>query len=297
MLSLIRIFIKVVDQGSFSKAGSVLNMAPSSIARNIDKLESDLSVTLFKRSTRQLVLTEDGKHFYEGAYNLLEEADNLVDSMHQLNQEPEGRLRISSFESFGRQCISPLLPEFLQRYPKVKIEMELENRLVDLNSENTDLGIRIGRPEDSSLNARLLMANKTLLCASPAYIEQFGMPKTPEDLSQHNCLRLSHGRQITYWHFHNAGDYKKIAVQGNLTSKGGTPLLEASIHGGGIVLMSRWMMQDLIDQGKLVQCLPHWQAQLHENSSGDIYAVYKGSKYLRPALRALIDFIAEKVQH
>ncbi len=296
MLNLIRVFIKVVELGSFSKTAAVLNMAPSSVARNIDNLEGELGVTLFKRSTRQLLLTEDGQQFCERAEKLLVDADDLVSSMQKVNQEPEGLLKISVFESFGRQRISPLLPEFLARYPKVKIEIELDNQVIDLNGENVDLGIRIGRPSDSNLHARILLTNHTILCASPDYLAKFGAPKIPEDLSEHNCLTLANSRQRCYWHFKKNKQITKVAVQGNLSSKGGSPLLEAALHGGGMLLMSKWMTVDYIDKGTLVECLPQWQASAYEGASAEVYAVYQGSKFQRPALRAFIDFLVEKVK-
>lgn len=295
MLNLIRVFIKVVELGSFSKTAGVLNVAPSSVARNIDNLESELGVTLFKRSTRQLLLTEDGQQFCDRAEKLLADADDLVASMQQVNQEPEGILKISAFESFGRQCISPLLPAFLARYPKVKIEIELNNQVIDLNGENVDLGIRIGKPSDSNLHARMLFTNHTTLCASPEYLAKFGTPKTPDALSEYNCLTLANSRQRCYWYFKKNKQITKVAVQGNLSSKGGTPLLEAALHGGGMLLMSKWMTVDYINEGKLVECLPQWQASAYEGSSGEVYAVYHGSKYQRPALRAFIDFLVEKL--
>lgn len=302
MLDLIRIFLKVADLGSFSKTGQVLHLAPSSITRSINKLEAELDVRLFKRSTRALVLTEEGHQFYQRAGHLLDEADGLVSSMQGSRSEPEGRLRISAFEGFGRAFISPLLPEFLSRCPKVTIELELDNQIVDLNSENVDLGIRIGLPSDSNLNARLLLANKTILCASPSYLKKHGIPTIPEDLSEHNCLTLNRDRQRTYWHFrntnsHKQSEYKKIIVDGNITSKGGTPLVEAAVNHGGIVLISSWMVKDLIKEGKLVSCLPDWQGSLFEESSGVIYAVYQGNKYLKPSLRVFIDFMVEKLAH
>lgn len=295
MLGLIRIFIKTVDTGSFSKAGLVLHMAPSSIARAIDNLEKELAVTLLKRSTRQLVLTEDGQQFLEGGIKLVAEADALKASMQQANQEPEGTLKISVFESFGRQCISPLLPEFLTRYPKVNIVIDLDNELVDLNSKNIDIGIRIGRPVDSSLHARRLLANETLLCASSSYIAKHGSPKKPEELVNFNCLLLDNDRQRTFWYFSKNSKQVKVPVRGNLRSKGGTPLLEAAIHGGGIVQMSNWMMTGLIKTGALKVCLSDWKPSLHQDSSGDIYVVYQGSKHPRPVLRAFIDFLVEKI--
>lgn len=295
MLDLIRVFIKVVDTGNFSKAGTVLDMAPSSIARNIDSLEKELGVTLLKRSTRKLVLTEAGQQFLEGSINLLADADGLISAMQETNLEPEGSLRLSVFESFGRQCISPLLPEFLARYPKVKINIDLDNQLVDLNSENVDIGIRIGRPADSALRARMLLPNKTLLYASPKYLEKHGVPKKPEDLVNFNCLLLDNDRQRTYWYFKKQKQQIKVPVRGNLSSKGGTPLLQAAVNDGGIVQMSTWMMQELVRDKKLVVCLPQWQPSLHEGTSGDIYAVYHSSNFQKPVIRAFMDFLIEKI--
>ena len=208
----------------------------------------------------------------------------------------QGTLRISVFESFGRQIVSPLLPEFLERYPKIKIEIDLDNHMIDLNKENIDLGIRIGRPADSSLRARKLLTNKTWLCASPSYLKNNKPLNKPEDLLDHNCIILNQGRQRTHWHFKKDTNQIKVPVQGNLSSKGGTPLLEAAINGGGVVQMSQWMMLDLINENKLTLCLPDWEASLHEDTSGEVYGVYLGNKYLRPALRVFIDFLVEKIE-
>jgi len=296
VLNLIRVFIKVIETGSFSKAGAVLKMAPSSVARNIDSLEQELGTTLIKRSTRKLVLTEEGQQFLEGAEKLLSQADQLKTSLSQVNEEPAGVLRISVFESFGRQIVSPILPEFLAKYPKVKIEINLDNQMVDLSRDNIDLGIRIGRPADSSLRARKLLNNYTWLCASPDYLAKAPPLTQPADLINHNCLLLSQDRQVTHWYFKKDKEKLKVAVNGNLSSKGGTPLLEAAVNGGGIVQMSQWMMLDLINAKQLEICLPHWKPSLHEDTSGEVYAVYLGNKFLRPALRAFIDFLVMKLE-
>jgi len=274
----------------------VLNMAPSSVARNIDNLERDFNATLLKRSTRQLLLTEAGEQFLAGARKLLSDEAALKASLSEQDKQPEGVLRISVFEGFGRVKVCPILSGFLAKYPQVQIEIDLDNQLVDLHSENVDIAIRIGTPVDSSLHARMLMANQTLLCASPGYLAQFGTPKKPDDLLQHNCLRLDRDRQRTYWHFRKAKQYKKVAVHGNLISRGGTPILEAAIHDGGIVQLSSWMMDNLVADGTLVRCLPDWQPSLSEHSSGDIYALYSGGKHMRPVIRAFIDYLVQALK-
>ncbi|MEO9943882.1 LysR family transcriptional regulator [Paraglaciecola sp.] len=294
MLKLTRIFIKVVELGSFSKAAEVLNMAPSSVTRCIDSLESELGVTLLKRSTRQLVLTDKGHFFLSGSNKLIADSDYLIMSLSNKNLEPEGSLKISTFESFGRLNICPIIPEFLEKYPKINIEIELDNKMVDLVGGNIDLAIRIGIPEDSSLKSRKLLSNHTVICASPDYLLKHNHIQEPQDLSSHNCLLLNQQRQRTYWHFKKAHRNVKVLVNGNLKSKGGTPLLESALHGLGVVQLSNWIVADFVKNGELVVCLKGWEASLNERSSGNIYSIYKQSSYPNPNIRLFIDFLIEK---
>ena len=293
MLELVRVFVKVADASSFSKAGRQLSMAPSSITRKIDSLETELGVSLFLRSTRQLVLTENGAIFLDGARKLLEQAEILGASIQESTAEPAGTIRISVFESFGRLQICPIVPEFVLKYPKVKVELELDNKLIDLASEEVDLAIRIGRPVDSGLRARKLVSNHTVVCASPLYLQKYGTPIRPEDLAEHNCLTLSSKRQLTYWHFRKGKEYKRVQVTGNISSSGGTPLLEAAEKGIGIVLLPNWMVSRSIKENKLAMLNFDWDASRHEDSSGEVYAVFANSKYTKSSLRAFIDYLAE----
>ncbi len=295
MLELIKVFEQVVESGSFSQAGKVLNMAPSSVARNIDSLESRIKTTLFKRSTRQLILTEEGQYFYQKSGKILQETDTLVAEMRGKNGVPEGILRISVFESFGNLYLAPLIPEFLALYPKIKMEIELDNKVVDLNGENIDVAIRIGTPQDSRLKARHLLTNCTSLVASPSYLMQENPIDRPEDLQYHNCLLISHERQINYWHFCKKEVQKKISVTGNLISKGGSPLLSAGLQGSGVLLLSDWMVKPYIDSKKLVKVLPDWTVTQSEQGSGEIFAIYKSTQYPKPHVRVFLDFVVEKV--
>ncbi|WDE00199.1 LysR family transcriptional regulator [Thalassomonas actiniarum] len=293
MLELSRIFIKVVKAGSFSKASLLLNMAPSSISRKIDKLELLLGVTLLNRNTRQLSLTAEGLHFIEGADKLIQDADTLMAALKPSLAEAKGELKISVFESFGRLHLTPILAEFLNTYPKVNITLDLDNKPVDLLSENIDLAVRIGNPADSGLKARLLLKTKMQLCAAPQYLSQYGQPQVPEDLSRHNCLLLDRHRQKNYWQFCKDKQLTKVAVNGNFSTKGGSPLLQAALQGLGIVQLANWMLSDVLAEQKLQLCLPDWQTVVDDQHCGDIYALYKGSKYPNPLLRLLIDFIVE----
>ena len=297
MLKLVRVFLKVVEFGSFSKAAKVLNMAPSSVTRAIDNLEYELKSELFKRSTRQLLLTDKGHTFLEGAFNLVAECDSLLITMSDSHKEPEGILRISAFESFGRLSVCPIIPEFLKKYPKIAIEIELENKMVDLAAENIDVAIRVGTPKDSSLKFRNIVPNHTFICASPDYISKNGIIEKPEDLSLHNCLLLNQERQRTYWHFKKNRRYVKTLVSGNLKSKGGTPLLEAALRGLGVVQLSNWIISDYVKNGQFVVCLRDWEPSLNEQSSGSVYAVYKQGVYKNPNIRLFLDYLVEKTHN
>lgn len=293
MLDRIRILAQVVESGSFSRAARALNLAPSSVTRTIDGLEQQLGVPLFKRSTRQLVLTDQGEYFLARSLPLLEEADQLVQSLQPLSGAPQGGLRVSVFESFGAAWLAPRLPVFLARYPGVRLEIELDNRLVDLDAENVDLAVRIGRPLDSGLHARRLLANRTLLVASPDYLATHGEPAHPGDIAHHNCLIRGQGRQRQHWHFQQGAERQRVAVQGNLASIGGTPLLCAAKAGCGLLLLSSWMVQQGLDEGSLLPVLPDWQASPYEDRHDEIYAVFRGGRFLKPQTRAFIDFLIE----
>lgn len=293
MLDRIRILAQVVESGSFSRAARALNLAPSSVTRTIDGLELQLGVPLFKRSTRQLRLTEQGEYFLARSLPLLEEADQLVLSLQPLSGAPQGRLRVSVFESFGAAWLAPRLPAFLARYPGVRLEIELDNRLVDLDAENVDVAVRIGRPTDSSLHARRLLANRTLLVASPAYLAQHGEPTHPDELAAHNCLIRGQGRQRQHWYFEREAEKRRVPVQGNLASIGGTPLLCAAKAGCGLLLLSSWMVQQGLDEGSLLPVLPEWQASPYEDRHDEIHAVFRGGRFLKPQTRAFIDFLID----
>jgi len=293
MFELIRVFNQVVESGSFSQAANALSMAPSSVARNIDSLEAKLQTTLFKRSTRKLVLTEEGDYFHRQAISLMEDADALVNQMKQSPDQPQGLLRISAFESFGNVFLAPLIPTFLARYPDVQIELELDNHVVDLNSDNIDLAIRIGTPKDSRLKARKLLTNRTVLVASPQYVSTQPSITQPDDLTEHNCLLISQQRQICHWYFRRDSETHKVQVNGNFSSRGGSPILQGALQGSGVLLLSDWMVNPYLKQGSLIKVLPEWQVSYGEKRSQEIYALYKHSLYPKPHIRAFIDFILE----
>ncbi|ASP39240.1 transcriptional regulator [Bacterioplanes sanyensis] len=293
MLNATRIFLKVVEQGSFSRAASVLTMAPSSVARAIDGLEQELAATLFERSTRQLKLTHAGQQFYRQAQPWVEQADELRLSVRAEHSAVAGRLKISVFEAFGQQQLASKIPLFLQQHPNIQIDIEHENRLLNLFEDDVDVAIRIGRPADSGLKAITLMSNDTHIVAAPDYWQRHGLPDSPDALSAHNCLLLNRGRQLSYWHFRRGSEHQRIAVSGNLSSRGGMPLLTAALAGLGVVQLSQWATAEAVANGALQPCLSDWHSSLQAGSSGQVYAVYRASTYPNPLVRAFIDFLKQ----
>lgn len=292
MLDDIKTLVAVVECGSFSAAARVLGISPSAVSRQIDNLESRLTVKLLRRSTRHLVLTEPGQHFLAGSRQLLSDFDNLVASVQPARQEAQGNLRISVFESFGRLHLCPLIAEFLSLHPKVNVEVLLDNQIADLYRDKIDLAVRIGRPADSGLKARKLLTSRMRVCASPDYLARHEPLAHPQALRGHNCLALNQARQLTWWYFSRNGEQEKALAKGNLHSAGGTPLLAGALKGIGVTLLSSWMIAPHIQSGELLGVLDGWEASRYEGGSGGIYAVFLPDSNMKPALRALIDFLA-----
>lgn len=291
MLEAIRVFIKAAECGSFSKTGAILGMSPSSVSRQIDKLEKDLATKLFKRSTRHLALTHSGEALLERATKVVFDLEAAFKAVRPELNEAAGNLRVSVFESFGRLCVCPVIPAFLTQHPKVTLELLLDNQMADLYKDEVDLAIRIGRPEDSQLKARKLVENRMSLCASPEYLARYGVPTKPGDLADHNCLVLSRSRRVVWWHFRQGEETEKVRVSGSLTSVGGTPLLEAGIQGLGLMMLPQWMVASHINSGAMVSVMKKWKPSLYAGGSGDVYAVYLDDPNTKPTIRSFIDYL------
>ena len=187
----IPVFVAVVESGGFSAASRALGVSKSAVSKRINQLESHLGVLLLHRTTRKLSLTEAGERYYEHAAQALSAAGKAEDAVTELQCEPQGKLKISSPMSFGRLHVAPLIPKFMQRYPKLQIDLVMDDRNIDLVAGGIDVAIRSGDMPDSTLIARKLAPLRQVLCASPAYIDRYGMPLTPSELRERNCILFS----------------------------------------------------------------------------------------------------------
>lgn len=281
-------FIAVVDHKGFSAAADALGISKSAISKRISQLEAHLGVRLLHRTTRKISLTEAGSRYYEYAAKANLEAQNAEDAVSQLQGEPQGKLKVNAPMSFGLIHMAGLIPEFLLRYPKISIDLVMNDKQVDLIEHGFDVAIRTGELKDSSLIARRLAPVHSIVCASPDYLEKQGAPATPADLSDHNCLLYSYSSNKDHWQFNNNTKEINIRVDGNYRVNNSEALKEALSKGLGIGRLPSFIAGDAIREGKLVNLFPSYSMP-----SKNVYAVYPERNYLPAKVRAFLDFAIE----
>lgn len=285
------LFLRVLDLGSISAAARSLDLSVAVASQRLKRLERELGVRLLHRTTRRLHATSEGAALAERGRVLVEDLEALTGEVRQSRTDAAGTLRMTASASFGRQYLSPLLPEFLARYPRVRISVDLSDAMQDLVSSGFDLAIRIGSLDDSSLVARKLATNRRVLCASPAYLAKHGAPLTPDDLTRHECLVLTgtQGRQ-DLWRMsdHNGRDVS-VRVGGRFECNFGEVLRDAAVAGLGIALHSSWHVCEDLRTGRLKQVLAHYRI-----ADSGIYAVMPQRRLVPLRVRAFGDFLAEK---
>lgn len=258
MIDNLQAFIDVARQGTFSAVAKSRNVAVSSISRQIDALEAALEVRLFHRSSRRLLLTDAGELFLPRAVGIVDELGEAKAALLDAQAEPSGVLTVTAPSAFGRRHLVPAAASFLQKYPRVELDLHFSDEWVDLSSTRRDVAVRIGTLPDSDLSATTLAPVTRLACASPDYLARCGRPVKPEDLLQHNCLTVSSmSRTPTgWWTFPGVNKGKALAVQGHFRTDDTEALLQGSEAGLGIVHLASWLVSDAIAAGRLVSLFP-----------------------------------------
>ena len=277
-------FVYVAETTSFTQAAKKLNISTAHVSRRITALEQRLNVKLLYRTTRKVSLTQEGQLFYQHCRSVLdgiEEAERVVTN---LQQKPQGHIKLTAPVTYGEQKILPLVNDFIQQHSEVQVSAYLSNQKVDMVEQGFDLAIRLGRLADSTLMAKKLGSRTNYLCASPQYLEKYGMPHSLSELNDHSCLLGT----LDYWRFKVAGKEKTIKVKGSLRYNNGTGLTDAALKGLGIVQLPDYYVKDFIAQGKLLPLL----SQFQEADEG-IWAVYPHNRQLSPKIRALVDYLSE----
>lgn len=283
-------FIAVVDAGSFTVAADRLGSAKSAVSRRVSSLEERLGVQLLHRTTRVLNLTETGRSFYDHGTRILADLEEAETAVQQEHGELRGTLRFALPLSFGVRHLCGPIATFCQQHPKIRFDLDLNDRRVDLIEENFDLALRIGRLSDSSLIARRLFDARTVICASPHYLNVHGVPETPDDLRDHQCLVYSNLADPDKWSYEDRdGNKKSVKLKHVMSASSGDFLSNAAAHGMGLIMQPTFIVSQTIRSGNLVPVLIDYRWPVTP-----AYAVYPPTRHLSYRVRAFIDFLAEK---
>ena len=285
-----RVFAQVVEAKSFSAAADKLGMSKSLASRHVSALERSLSVKLLNRSTRKLSLTEAGALLYEHCARIVQEAELAEQRLTRTQSEPAGLVRVSAVPAFAVRHVLPALTEFYQKYPKIQVKLFCSNRPLDLGDEGFDLGIRVSFKPAPNLVARKLAVNRSVLCASPAYLERHGTPRRIEDLSQHECVLFPALAPKGVWTMRRDRRTYSVHVTGVLETDEMDVVRAAVAAGLGIGILPVYMVGDALQKGQLVPLLRKFQV-VPESA---IYLAYLPNRTLPSRVRALIDFLAER---
>ncbi|MBT9369880.1 LysR family transcriptional regulator [Rhizobium sp. CSW-27] len=293
-LSAMRVFTRVVETGNFSKAALSLKMPKTTVTNLVQSLEAHLGAKLLNRTTRQVVVTTDGALYYERASRLLAELDELDGSLSSSQAQPSGKVRVALSGAFADQIIMPSLCDFHSRYPKIQLEFDIGDRIVDYIAENVDCALRGGTPSDQSLVARKVAELTLRTYAAPRYLEKMGVPKHPRDLEGHftgiGYMKAYTGRNFPM-EFRQGDEVVAVEPRYVISVNEYRSYVAAAVSGIGIAQAVSFMVRDLVDRGELVEILPDWL-----RDPIPLYIVYPQTRHLSNKVRVFVDWLAKKLQ-
>lgn len=286
-----RLFIRVADAGSFSRAAADLSLGQPTVSRRIQDLEHRLGADLFQRSTRALSFTEAGERFYKRAQDILAEFDEAEAEARGLDKDPVGLLRISAPHSFAQLVITPSIAAFLGRYPHVRIDLLTDDTYTDLVTEGVDVAFRLGELTDSALMTKRLLLAERGIWASPDYIARRGAPDHPDALKDHEGLVFRQSLQGQQWSlFHcETGEERRVQMSGRFRGSSGDTLLQGAIDGLGIFVAPDWLVCPHVASGALIRILPDWKG-----ADLPLSVVWTGGK-LRGKAKLFVEHVQEAV--
>jgi len=286
----IRTFLTIVETGSFTKAANRLAITKSVASRRISALEAELQTKLLNRTTRGVSPTTAGIAYFEQTQRILGELEDANALIRDEQGELAGIIRMATPKTFGQRFVQPALLDIMEKHPKIILDLNFSDRLVDIAGEGYDLGLRIGNLEDSSLIARKLANIRMTMVASPAYLKTYGEPRVPEDLGQHNCFIYTNKKESHYWAF--AGRMNKtshnIRVDGSLKSNNSEIQVAASIAGLGISRLPYFYVADHLKSGELTEIMYDFPQEPLA-----LYSVYPATRHLTGRVRRIIDMLAD----
>ena len=292
-LAEMRVFVRAIERGSFAAAAGDLGLTPSAVSKLVGRLETRLGVRLVNRTTRKLALTAEGETYFHSGRRLIDAVDGLEHEVAASASHPRGLLRINTPVSVGVRHLAPALIEFHRRYPDVRVNMSLTDRMVDIYAEQIDVAVRMGPLSDSRLMSRKIMVIEPVIFASREYVEQFGAPKIPADLTRHRCIVFTapgRGR----WSFKAAnGGVEHIDVPATFASDSLDCILQLALQGAGIARLADFLVAEWVRSGELVPLL----VGQHYHESAPVLAVFAPGTQKTPKVRVFLDFLIERFQH
>ncbi|MDO1585290.1 LysR substrate-binding domain-containing protein [Rhizobium oryzicola] len=294
-LSAMRVFVRVVEAGNFSKAASSLKMPKTTVTNLVQGLESHLRTKLLNRTTRRVVVTTDGALYYERASRILSELEELDISMSNSQSQPSGKVRVAVAGAFADLIIIPSLCDFHQRYPQIQLEFDIGDRVVDYVAENVDCALRAGTPGDQSMVARKVGEMYLRTYASPAYLARTSMPRHPLDLEQgHTCIgymKAAHAGRVLPMEFRKGDEVINVEPDYAISVNEARSYVAAAVAGIGIAQAVSFMVRDAVERGELVEVLPDWPREPFP-----LYIVYPQNRHLSNKVRVFVDWLARRLQ-
>jgi len=286
----LEIFIAVVTAESFTAAAVALGTTTAYTSRRVKALEQRLGTRLLNRTTRRISLTEAGRLYFGRIQRLLAELRDTEQQLTELADEPRGEIRITAPLCFGVKCLGPAISQFIQTYPDLRVELELDDRLVDIVEHKLDLAIRIGYPQDSTQVMRPFGLVQRYFCASPAYLSERGAPRVPSDLVRHACLHYSNVSMREEWTTGGEGACESPQLEGVFCSNNSEVLCEAACHGAGIALLPEFVASGPLGAGRLERVLEGF-----EPPPFTLYALYASRRLVPRKIRLLLEFLQENL--
>lgn len=282
------VFVGVITAGSFTAAARSLGHSTSYVSKEITRLEKRLGSRLLNRTTRTISLTDAGRAYYECCSQIVIDAENAERSINQLQETPGGLLRINAPVSFGTTHLLNVLSQFMHRYPEIKLEVEFNDRIIDVVAEGYDVVIRVGEIKDTNLIARKITSSRGVMVASPDYLKRKGYPQQAEDLSRHDCIAYSLLPAPTQWNFYKQGVRTSITIDPRAMCNNAALEVSMLVHGIGITRIPLFICEQEVANGELEIVLDDY-----DHIKLDVFAVYPHRQYLTAKVRAFVDFVVD----
>ena len=289
-LQAMEVFVNVVDSGGFTRAAEIMQLPKATVSTLIQSLEASLAVKLLHRTTRHVSVTADGAAYYERCLRILSDVRDAEESLSRTRLSPSGRLRVDVPTGLAASVLVPALPDFFTRYPDIQMEMGCSDRAVDLVEEGVDCAVRAGQLVDSSLIARRVGILHFVTCAAPSYLDRYGRPAHPDELTRHLCVNYFSSKtgKIVDWDFSRGAERVQVALPGNIALNDTTAYTAAGLAGLGIVQMPNFLLEPLVADGSFEQVLPEWSSD-----SIPVHVVYPQNRHLSAKVRVFVEWVAE----